>query len=169
MGRFISIIHSISKLFGYISAIFVLFAVVIIVISVFMRRVLNSPLIFGEDLSSYILLGMVFLGLAYTMMTEGHVRVDLVISKVSEKTYVILEKVFNILGALYALILFVGSFLLIRHFYMKHTISPVLEVPLYIPGILLVLGSFALLLQMVAQLFISKKRIPDISSESLGL
>jgi TRAP-type C4-dicarboxylate transport system permease small subunit len=161
MRRFVGYVQSISRYSGYFSAGLVMLALVLIVVNVFARRVLGRPILWGEELGSYLLMGIVFLGMSYTMLTEGHVRVDIVLSKFTGRNRVIFEMACSTLGIFYSLILFGGSFFLFREFYMKRTLSTMeLQIPLFIPAIVLSIGCFFLLLQIVARL-LSVKGYPD--------
>jgi len=153
MQKFIRSIDSMSKMGGYLSAILILLMIGMILVLVFARRILGAPILFGDEVSSYLLVWVVFFGLAYTMKEEGHVRVDVFLSGLSGKSYMIFQKLCALLGIFYSFIFVVGNFLLVRQFYLNHTISTTdLQTPLVIPGIGLVAGSLLLLLQMIAQL-----------------
>ena len=124
-----------------------------IVVHVFARKVLGSPLLFGEEIISYFLIWIVFCGMGYAMKTGGHVRVEIILGKLFGKSFVVFQQICNVIGVCYAGFLFMGSCLLVREFYFKHSISTMqLKMPLFIPATALVLGSFLLLLQLVAQL-----------------
>ncbi len=158
MQKFIRLVDSMSKMGGYLSAILVLLTTGLILVHVFARRVLGSPILFGEEVSCYFLVWVVFFGLAYTMKTEAHVRVDILLSRLSGRKYVIFQKLCALLGIFYTFIFAAGNFFLVRQFYLMHTISTRdLQIPLVIPGIGLLLGSLLLLLQMLAQLLRSNE------------
>jgi len=153
MKRFIRLVEILNNVSGYLSALLVLFSIGLIAVHVFARRVLNSPLLFGEEVSCYLLLWMTFLGLAYTMKTGGHVRVDVFVRRFSDRSKLLFHKLPNILGILFTLIFLAGNFLMLRQFYLKHTLSTKdLQIPLVIPAIVLVIGPLLLLFQMIVQL-----------------
>lgn len=154
MEKFIRLINSLSQIGGYIAAVSVLLMLGMIIIHVFARRVINSPLLFGEEISSYFMLSTIFLGMGYTMKEGGHVRVELVLERVRGRAKAIVQIVCTFLAVLFSSAFFVGNLLMFRDFYIKHSISNVyLQLPLVIPGILLPIGSLLLLLQLLAMLF----------------
>lgn len=162
MQRFVRLVETLNNISGYLSVLLLLFSIGLIAVHVFARRVLNAPLLFGEEVSGYLLLWMTFLGLAYTMKTGGHVRVDLFVQRFSDRSKLLFHKLPNILGILFTLIFLAGNFLMVRQFYVKHTLSTKdLQIPLVIPGIGLVIGSLLLLFQMLVQLFGSEKKAPS--------
>jgi TRAP-type C4-dicarboxylate transport system permease small subunit len=153
MQKFIRLIDSMSKIGGYLSAILILLMTGMILVHVFARRILGAPILSGDEVCSYLLVWVVFFGLAYTMKEKGHVRVDVLLSRFSGKSYNIFQKLCTLLGIFYSFIFIVGNFLLIRQFYLNRTISTMdLQIPLVIPGIGLLLGSLLLFLQMIAEL-----------------
>jgi TRAP-type C4-dicarboxylate transport system permease small subunit len=151
-----------SNIGGYAGAIFIFLMVALIVVAVFFRRVLNSPVLFSDEISGYLLLGSIFLGLSYTFLTGGHVRVDdIVLNKFSGKAKVVLEMLFTLLAILYTFVFLTGHFLLLKQFYLRHTISTIyFQLPLIIPGVVLILGSLLLVFQLLVHLFSLGKEDP---------
>jgi C4-dicarboxylate transporter, DctQ subunit len=154
MDKFIRLVNRLSTIGGYAGAVCVGLAIGMIMVHIFARRVLGTPLLFGEEVCMYLMLAIVFLGLGHTMQTGGHVRVDLVLSKVSRRAQVVLDKLCTCLATLFTLVFLIGNCLVVKQFYVRHTISTMdLKVPLVIPGMFMVIGSLLLLLQLLARLF----------------
>lgn len=70
---------------------------VIITANVLMRYFFDKPLLFIEELVAYLLVGAVFLGLAYTAREGAHVSVDLVVKQLSERVRRVLDIVTSLL------------------------------------------------------------------------
>ena len=49
-----------------------------ITVDVLLRYFLNSPLLWVDELASFLLVLIIFGGLAYTFVVGGHIRIDLV-------------------------------------------------------------------------------------------
>ncbi|MFC1979477.1 TRAP transporter small permease [Chloroflexota bacterium] len=60
---------------------------------VLLRYVFSSPIVGAYELTEFMLLLAVFLGLAYTQRQKAHITVDLVISRLSKKGQAILNSV----------------------------------------------------------------------------
>ena len=78
MRKTVQILESISQWSGRIICGFCLALVLILTFEVFMRYVLNSPTNFSYEVSTMIGVTICSMGLAYTHLHHGHVRVDVI-------------------------------------------------------------------------------------------
>jgi TRAP-type C4-dicarboxylate transport system permease small subunit len=60
---------------------------ILVVVDVFMRYVLRQPLMVSDEFSAYMLVALSYLGFAYTWRKKGHVRIEIVISRLPPKVY----------------------------------------------------------------------------------
>jgi len=58
----------------------------LVVVEVFMRYVLHQPLMLADEFSAYMLVAVSYLGTAYTWRQGGHVRVTVLVSRLSSRT-----------------------------------------------------------------------------------
>lgn len=72
---------------GYLSGWLVPIMMMLVVVDVFMRYVMRQPLMISDEFSAYMLVALSFLGFAYTWRQKGHVRIEIVVSRFSAKTY----------------------------------------------------------------------------------
>ena len=126
---------------------------ILVTAGVIARRVLNAPLLITEEISGYMVVAIVFLGLAYTMKMEGHIQVDILLSQLRPRARAALETVATLIGLGFAGLLIAAAWRLWVGFYTQGTLSFwYLQTPLWIPSSLLVIGAALLGLQLVAQL-----------------
>lgn len=152
MRRLIRCLEALSDGAGYAGGITVFGLTLLIAVGVFSRRVLGSPLLAVDEVSGYLLLAIVFLGLAHTMKAGGHIRADIVLAHVPAGVRGGLELLATLLALLFALTLLVGNWALVAEYYGRGTLSfKYLQIPLWIPASLLVVGVGLLLLQLVAR------------------
>ena len=152
MRAVIRALEGISDAAGYLAGATVFGLAALIAVGVFSRRVLASPLLAVDEVSGYLLLAIVFLGLAHTMKAGGHIRSDIVLAHVPAGVRGGLEVLTTLLAFLFALALLAGSWALLAEYYGRGTLSfKYLQIPLWIPASLLVVGVILLLLQLVAQ------------------
>ena len=77
--------------FGYLTAMLIFPMTAIIIYEVFMRYVLNKPTTWGFELTTY-LYGIHFmLGLGYTLMHNGHVKVDVLVTLLSRRKQLVIS------------------------------------------------------------------------------
>lgn len=138
---------------GYLAGGVVFALTVLIAAGVFSRRVLAAPLLAVDELSGYGLLAVVFLGLAYTMRAEGHIRADVLLAHVPPRVRAGLDRLATVLALGFALALLGGAWAMVSEYYARGTLSfKYLQVPLWIPAVLLPAGTLLLLGQLLARL-----------------
>jgi len=78
MNIFIRSVEALSRFLGYIAAVLLVVAVLIVCQMVFNRFVLNLPTSWQTEFVTYTLLASTFLGAPWVLLTRGHVNVELV-------------------------------------------------------------------------------------------
>ncbi len=82
------------------------FAMLATTYEVLMRYCLNHPTVWVTEITSFSLLFITFLAAPWLLKQEGHVRVDLLLERLSPKNQAALNAVSSILGAAVCLTLF---------------------------------------------------------------
>lgn len=72
---------------GWLAGWLVPLMMMLVVVDVFMRYVMNRPLMVSDEFSAYMLVALSFLGLAYTWREKGHVRVEILVARLPPGTY----------------------------------------------------------------------------------
>jgi TRAP-type C4-dicarboxylate transport system permease small subunit len=146
-------LERVSEAGGYVAGAVSVLLTVLVAASVIARRLLNAPLLITEEMSGYMVVAIVFLGLAYTMKAEGHIRADILLSHVPVRVRGVLEIIATLMALGFTGLLVAGTWRLVAEFYSQGSLSfRYLQTPLWIPGSLLVIGAALLGLQLVAQL-----------------
>jgi len=106
-----------------------------------------------EELSGYVVLAIVFLGLAHTLRVGGHVRVELVIDSVGGALRTALRGAAIVLAGVWAVVFLLAALYQVSEFYTQGILSfAYLQTPLWVPGSFMVVGGLLLTLQCVALL-----------------
>jgi TRAP-type C4-dicarboxylate transport system permease small subunit len=109
------------------------------------RYVFNSPTMWADEMASYLLIAIVFLGLAQNLRTDGHIRIDVVTSHVTPRVRLVLEVFAFAVGILFSAILIAGTWTRFENFWMRHTLSDSpLMTPLWIAMVPVVVGAIVL-------------------------
>ena len=115
------------------------------------RRVLNAPLLFVEEVSGYLVLAIVFLGLAYTLKDGGHIRVDIVFGRLTGGVRRATQAACLVAALVWAGFVVAGTWRLVEEYYTQRVLSfAYLQTPLWIPGAAMVAGAVLLALQVLA-------------------
>ena len=87
MKRIGIIIDKIAYLGGWFGGWLVPLMMMLVVVDVFMRYVMNRPLMVSDEFSAYMLVTLSFLGLAYTWREKGHVRIEILVNHFPSRAY----------------------------------------------------------------------------------
>lgn len=139
--------------------------IVIICYEVIMRYAFNSPSGIEVEIVSYLLLFAVFLATAHTLRTDHHVRVDLVIERLSKRTQTKLSIITNILSLIYCAFLTQISYGLVLHAYrMKIQADTALGTLLFPIWLIIPVGSLLLCIQFIPKIY---RAIVSLSTQDI--
>ena len=71
-------VHALSRLLGYAAAALIVVSVLVVCQMVFVRAVLGQSSIWQTEFVTFAMAAATFLGAPYILLTQGHVRVDVV-------------------------------------------------------------------------------------------
>ena len=114
------------------------------------RYIFNQPSMWADEIASYLLIAIVFLGLAQNLRTDGHIRIDVVTNLLSARVRLVLEVFAYAVGIAFSVLLIAGTWTRFDNFWTRHTTSDSpLMTPLWIAMVPVVVGAVALGLVMV--------------------
>lgn len=164
MRRIVCIFETLSDAGGYIAGLIVILMMSLVMVEVVARYATNNPLAVSDEISAYMLVGMIFIALAYAWKQKTHVRIEIITSRLSAKVEQKLRLVMLILAFVSIIILTKVMYGYVLYNYAGGMRSPTwLMVPLYLPQIALAIGCSLLTLQVVADIL---KVIKDIRSST---
>jgi len=88
---FLRLITKIENIGIYISAFFLLVMMVLTTLDTFLRDGFNTPLPGVYELHSMMLVGVLYLGISYVQSQRGHIRMDLLSSRLSTSNQLVLQ------------------------------------------------------------------------------
>ena len=149
------------KLFDYaniamvvISAILLIGLTFIVGADITLRYLFNRPLGWVKEVSEYTLVGMGFLVAAWILKDDGHVKMDLLLNKVSSRTQTMLNIVTSIASTIIVLIITWFTLRVIVDFYRTKLVAPtVLEPPKWILLTPIFVGSLLLAIQFIRRTY----------------
>ena len=149
-----------------LSGICIIIITIFILLEIIARKFFNYGFLFVLEVSSYLLATSWFLSAAYTLRTDGHIRINVLTSVLKTDRAIRFVDIFaTVLGIVITLIFFRAVLILASdsYFFNKTSFSP-LRAPLYIPQTFIAIGMFFMLIQMIMRLIlllINEK--PDIN------
>jgi TRAP-type C4-dicarboxylate transport system permease small subunit len=149
--RLAAAVDALSEAAGLLAGAAALVLTVIVTAGVAARRVFNAPFLFVEELSGYLVLGIVFLGLAYTLKTGGHIRVDILLGRAAGAARTALQLACLSVALAWAGFVLAGTWRLAHEYFTQNIRSfAYLQTPLWIPATVMVAGAVLLVLQVLA-------------------
>jgi len=119
----------------------------IVIYEIVMRTVFNAPTIWVQEVAVYLLLATAFLGFAPTLAAGQHIRIDILSNRFGARTRAALECMFNLaIAAFAALVVWGGSQMLLQSLRFGRKSLTLLEVPVWIPQLLVPIGGCLLML-----------------------
>ncbi|MGE5511512.1 MAG: TRAP transporter small permease subunit [Bacteroidota bacterium] len=113
------------------------------------RYVFNSPTMWADEMASYLLIAIVFLGLAHNLRTDAHIRIDVITTHVPLRLRLILEVFAYAAGILFSILLVIGTWTRFDNFWTRHTLSDSpLMTPLWIAMVPVMVGAVVLAIAM---------------------
>ncbi len=136
-----SLVDKIAGGLGYLSGWLVPLMMMLVVVDVFMRYVMHRPLMVSDELSAYMLVALAFLGFAYTWREGGHVRVEVLVRRLSPRVRDRVRLVGLILTFVFMLEMDRSAFKMIVYAYqMKMRSSTWMMFPLFWPQLTIFVG-----------------------------
>ena len=137
VGRF-------SDLLVNISSLLLLLLTLLVTLDVVMRYFFNSPMLFAAETSEFMMAALIFFGFADTFRKKGHVRVELVTQKLPRTLSEYLRKITLSLGVLFFTVFNWQIVSFIHESFVYNKKSAVMLFPIWIPQLVMLIGSLAL-------------------------
>ncbi len=136
--------------FTWFSGILMIFALISVCIDVVLRYFFNSPTGWVLQISEYILLYIPFLSAAYVLQEDGHIKVDILLSFLSQRMQALFDTMTSILGAGVLLILTYYGSIVSYDYYIRQVITlKYLKIPEFLVVIAIPVGCLMFALQFI--------------------
>ena len=143
-----------------VSGLCLVLIVASVCVEIVMRYFFNNPLIWVVELTEYGLLYVTFMGSAWLLRVEGHVKVDIVLSYMSRTWRNRWAALSSLVGLGVSLVLTVFGGITTWDHYHRGIFKPsVLEFPTWVPLLAIPLGSLLLSARFGRMLYDSVRRL----------
>ena len=154
---------------GYLAGGIIALISVMVFYEVIVRYVFNSPTSWSVELTSYSLPLMTFLGAAYVLDRRRHIRVVLLVDKLSGRAQALLEAIASLIGLLFSLtLLWKGGQWVLDTYRIGEVSSTVLLFPQWIVRLPFPMGMLLLSIQFLKDLVAAYRRaiqsLPTVDS-----
>ena len=151
--RFVDVVDSLSRACGVVSAVLLIFSMVIVCQMIVMRYVFRAATVWQTEAVVFGATAAIFLGAPYVLLRKGHVGVDVVQMLVTDATRLRMERIGAVLGLIFCATMLVATGIhLLEALEGGWTTPSVAAVPLWMPLTPMFAGFALLCLQYVAEL-----------------
>jgi TRAP-type C4-dicarboxylate transport system permease small subunit len=169
---FFRLINWLSQISGYIAALSILAATLIIVEQVVVRYVLKIPTIWQVETAVYLLIAATFIGAPYGLKEKAHINIDMLIIHLSAGIRRKLDFMTSTIAMVFCFFLaYHGAVMWWEAYDGGWRSSSLLSVPLVFPYALIPVGMFVTGLQYVvrqAEMLISNRKTDSSSGTPAG-
>ena len=125
----------------------------VVLYDVICRYLLNSPSLWGHEISAYLMACVVLFGAAHTLSIDAHIRVDVIYDNLTGKRRAIADVVAWSVGTLFCAVLTYQSSVMAFRSFNNSARSFDLSIPLAIPQALVPAGTLALMIEAMLLLY----------------
>ena len=131
----------------------IFFMFLLVAIDVTLRYLFKTSLLLGDEVAAYLLVLVTFIGLAYTLRADAHIKVEVVSRHLSQKTRKLADLATGLLSLMASSILCYRSFVMFIESYQMHRISVTyFETPQWIPQIFIPIGFLLVAVEITVEL-----------------
>ncbi|WP_172399591.1 TRAP transporter small permease subunit [Geothermobacter hydrogeniphilus] len=158
IDRLLRWIDRCSRIGACLSALCMLLIVGLVATEVALRTLAGRSTLVADEYSGYLMVATVLFGLAYTLASDGHIRITILTGRLPEKPQRWFESLAALLALLLCLYLFRHACVMVYDTWsLGMTADSIAETPLWIPQLSLLAGLALLCLQLLAEML---RRLP---------
>jgi C4-dicarboxylate transporter, DctQ subunit len=134
----------------FLAGIMLIFIMLSVCFEVILRTFFNGSLMWITEVSEILLLYITFLGSAWVLREDGHVKVDIILTHLKPRIMAFLGIISSILGIFVSLVLTAYGFKVTLNCLNKSMYTPTaMEIPMALILIVIPLGSLMLFIQFI--------------------
>jgi len=169
MKRLIHIFDSLSLAGGWFSGLMICLGLVLVVVEIFTRSLFDSTLYVAEEYAGYLMCGLTFCALAYTLREKGHIRMTFLQKVVKGRPRLMLDLICFAVGFVFSAGLTYNTSLFFWDSVITRSQSmQISETYLAIPQFAMPLGAMLLTLQFINE-FLKTTLVLRHDTENLNI
>lgn len=153
IDKITAVFRKIAKVLVYISAVMLVVFTVFTVVSVFMRKVMNAPIMGFTEIAECMVAIVVFACLAYTQTENGHVSIVMILKKLPELPAMIIYTVGYCIITVFSAVAAYSLLVQCAYSYGKRLVTALVQIPLFpfylIAGICMITFTLVLLMDTI--------------------
>jgi TRAP-type C4-dicarboxylate transport system permease small subunit len=144
------IFEAVLGLLAFFADALIVFTMLAVCAEVGIRMIMGDSIPWVTEIVGYCLLWVTFLGAAYVLKEEGHIKVDILVNQMNPRNTGRLHVVTSFLGAIVCLIVAIYSARVTwQHFITDYRLAFYLELPSFLINFIIPIGCFLLFIQFL--------------------
>ena len=152
-------VHPLSKLMSHIASVILFLMMLLTITDVFLRKVFSNSILGTVELTEFMLVIVIFFCLAQTEVMNGHVKVDLVLSRFSERTQGLVDMITQFVCFLLSGLITWSTLVYSEKMRASGEVTQDLWVPIYPFIYIVAVGCAILALTLLMKFFLAIKRV----------
>jgi C4-dicarboxylate transporter DctQ subunit len=150
MKRAFRVFDRILEAMIFLSGLILIFVMLSVCLEVILRYFFNRPQIWVTEITECLLLYITFMGSAWLLREEGHVKVDILLNMLKPRTLIILGIISSVIGVFVSVVLTGYGFRLTWDYLQRGIYTPTaMEIPVSAIIVIIPVGSLLLLVQFL--------------------
>ena len=150
MKRLLDIFDRTLNIMTFLAGMLLIFIMLSVCLEVILRSFINRPQIWVTEVTECLLLYITFLGTAWLLREEGHVKVDVILNRLKPQTTAFLGIISSIMGVLVSITLTIYGFNVTWDYFQRGIYTPTaLEIPVSAILLIIPIGSLMLFIQFI--------------------
>ena len=140
--------------FAWLAGLLMMFSLIAVCIDVVMRYFFNRPTGWVLQFSEYILLYIPFLAAAFVLREESHIRIDIVLNRLTRKTQSLISMITSLLSCLVlAILTYYGTYITIDFYQRNVPTLKYLKIPEFLVIMVIPIGCFLFSIQFIRRAY----------------
>lgn len=127
-------------------------------IQVVMRYIFHNSLSWSEELARYMFLYLIWIGAAYAVKREQHLRIEIILNKIPKSKLKIFENFVYFIWLCFSIFLFISSLKMTVNVFVSGQLSPAMRIPMGYAYVSIPLGT-GLMCFRIIQKMIENRRV----------
>ena len=150
MKKLLEIFDRVINIMIFLAGLLLIFIMLSVGLEVISRYLVNRPQMWVTEVTECLLLYITFLGSAWLLREEGHVKVDIILNHLSPKTAAFLGVISSILGIFVSITLTIYGISVTWNYFQRGIYTPTaLEIPVSAILVIIPIGSIMLFIQFL--------------------
>lgn len=151
MKKALSLINE--KFEEYFLVVTMAIMVMIIFLQIVMRYVFNNSLTWSEEITRYIFLWQIWVGVSYAVKASKHIRVEIIKDFLSERGKFIIDIIATLIWLAFGIFLCYRAGIVTSKVYTSGQLAPATQISMWIPYASVFVGSGLMILRLLQKMY----------------